>query len=450
MNNLKTLEADAENLVSLAKQSGADACDVVVASGNSLSVSVRDGELENSNRSESDALYLRVFCGKKIASVTSNTKKDPKSLVERAVAMAKVSPEDQYQGLADQGRLFPPDQISERIAQLDLYDQTETTASDMERMALEAEASGLAVKGVAKSMGAGMGWSSSGFVLATSDGFSGSYERSGFSLSVSLVAGEGTGMERDYDFDSAIHLGDLRSPEDIGLSAGERVVKRLGPRQVTSGKYPLVFDPRISAGMVGTLAGAINAASVARKTSFLREKMGEQVMASNINIIDDPLMVRRSGSRPFDGEGVSSEKLDLIKNGVLQTWLLDSATARELSLETNGRASRGASGTNPSTTICYMEAGSKSPDEMISEIEKGLYVTETIGHGVNMVTGDYSKGASGYWIENGELTYPVAEVTIAGNLAEMFLNTTPADDLVFKYGTNAPTLLVEGMTTGGK
>lgn len=450
MNDLKKLEASALNLVSLAKKAGADSCDVVVASGNSLSVGIREGAVESSNRSETDALYLRVFCDGKIASVTSNSKNDPKSLVERAVAMAKVSPANPFQGLAEKDRLFPVEKIEAEIAKLDLYDPTQADADDMEKRAFEAEEAGLAVKGITKSLGCNTSWGTSGFVLATSDGFSGSYERSGFSVVGSFAAGEGTGMERDYDYDTAIYLSDLKDASQIGKIAGERAVKRINPRQVKSGSYPIVVDRRVSAALLGSLSNAINASSVARKTSFLRDKMGKQITKSSINIIDDPHMIRKSGSKIFDGEGVANEKLNLVENGVLQTWLLDSATARELNLQTNGRASRGASGTMPGTTNCYMEAGEQTFEEMIGSIKEGLYLTETIGHGINMVTGDYSKGASGYWIENGEIAFPVAEITIAGNLADMFMNITPASDLEFKFGTNAPTLLLEGMTIGGK
>ena len=450
MADLQLLEKEALNLVTLAKKAGADHCDVVVASSESLSIGVRDGKTENSERSESDARYLRVFCGKKVASVAANQADNLEVLAERAVAMARVSPEDAFQGLADPDRLYDSDVIEQNIAALDLCDTHHPTSLELEQMALEAEAAGSEVAGVQKSMGAGAGWSSSGFVLATSDGFSGSYRRSGFSNSAAMVAGEGTGMERDYDYDSAIHLEDLKHPAEIGRSAGERAAKRLGPRQVNSGSFPVVFDPRVSTALLGAFVGAINGASVARKTSFLREQMNKTVANKSITIVDDPLIARQSGSRLFDGEGVSAEKLTLVQNGVLREWLLDSATARELALETNGRAARGGSGTNPSTTNCYMMNGEETAGAIIGSIKQGLYLNETIGHGINMVTGDYSKGASGFWIENGEVTYPVAEITIAGNLTEMFCSMTPASDLEFKYGINAPTLLVEGMAIGGK
>jgi len=292
MNELKKIEAEALNMVSLAKKAGADACDVVVASGNSLSVGIREGSLENSNRSESDALYLRVFYGKKIATITSNTKNDPQALAERAVAMAKASPENPFQGLADQTRLFPAKKIQTEIAKLDLFDDSQADPKDMENRALEIEQAGLGVEGVTKSLGCNMSWGTSGFILATSDGFSGSYQRSGFSMVGSFAAGEGTGMERDYEYDTAIYQNDLKNASLIGKAAGERAVKRLNPRQIKSGSYPIIVDRRVSTALVGAFSSAINGSSVARKTSFLRDMMGKQVMQKSINIIDDPLITK--------------------------------------------------------------------------------------------------------------------------------------------------------------
>jgi len=449
MEDFASLETRAQELVQMAKKAGASACDCVVARGVSLSVSVREGDLEDTDRSEGDAVSLRVFCGNRVASITANTHGDAQKLAERAVAMAKVSPEDPYAGLADADLLCPQDVQQQRICELDLYDEARPDTKLMETRALEAEKAGLSVKDVSKSMGAGMGYSVNGFVLATSHGFSGSYRRSGYSLSAQMVAGEGTGMERDYEFDSKTHLSDLELAETIGQEAGKRAARRLNPRQMKSGSYPVVFDRRLSSGMVSALVGAINGSSIARKTSFLKESMGERVMGETIRIKDNPFMKRKGGSRVFDGEGVDCDVLELIRDGVLQTWLLDSATARELGLATNGRASRGGAGTSPSTTNVYMENGTLSVEELIGDIEEGLYITETIGHGINMVTGDYSKGAGGFLIENGELTHPIAEVTIAGNLKDMFLNLHPANDLQLRFSTNAPTLRVEGMTVGG-
>ena len=444
MVELESLEENAERLVSAALKAGADQCDVVVTKGQSVGVSVREGKVENTGSAEGDDFYLRVFAGKRVATVSTNQIADLDMVAERAVAMARVSPEDPFQGLA------AAEDLIAGIPDLDLLEASPPDPGRLQEAALEAEEAGLGVAGVSKSMGASAGWGISGFVLATSAGFSGSYARSGCSVSASMMSGEGETMERDYDFSSAVHRGDLRSPAEIGRTAGERAVRRANPRKVASGAYPVIFDRRLSGGILGSLLGAINAASVARKTSFLRDKLGEQVAAAAITVTDDPLRKRGLGSRPFDGEGLACKPLVLVDKGQLTTWLLDGSTARELGLRTNARASRSGSGTSPSSTNAWIAKGEKSPEEMAREIGTGLLCTETIGHGVNMVTGDYSKGASGYWIENGEITHPVAEITIAGNLKDMFLAMTPANDLEFRGAINAPSLLIEGMTIGGK
>lgn len=444
MIDLKKLEDNAGALMQAAMKAGADACDVVVAHGQSLGVSIRDSEVENTNRSEGDSFSLRVFIGSKVASVASNQITDVSALAERAVAMAKVSPEDPFQALATS------DQLAKSFPEIELFDETIPNADALTKRALETEKAGLDVKGITKSMGASAGWGTNGFVLAASNGFSGSYLRSGFSVSTAMLCGEGDKMERDYDYSSSVFQEDLRASHDIGKSAGERAMRKLGPRQIESGNFPVIFDRRISAEMLGALLGAINGASVVRKTSFLRDQMNSQVMHKGISIQDDPRIQRGAGSRLFDGEGLACEKLSLIENGNLNTWLLDGASARELGLEMNGRGSRSGSGTSPTSTNAFMQKGEKSLDEMIKDMGTGLYITETIGHGLNMVTGDYSKGAAGYWVENGELKYPIAEITIAGNLKEMFLNMYPANDLKFEGSANAPSLLIEGMTIGGK
>jgi len=306
------------------------------------------------------------------------------------------------------------------------------------------------VKGVAKSGGASASAGIGGMVLVTSHGFKGSYVRSSHSVSAMAIAGEGTGMERDYDFSSALHAGDLEAPEKIGRSAGERAIKRLNPRKVETRRVPVVFDPRIAGSLVGHLASAINGASIARKTSFLRDRMGERLFRPGIRIIDDPLRRRGLRSRSFDGEGVAGRMLAVIDDGVLKSWFLDSATARELSLSTTGHASRGVSSSpSPSATNLHLEAGSVTRAELIADIEDGFYVTDLIGMGTNLVTGDYSRGASGFWIENGKKAWPVSGITVAGNLKDMFLNLTPANDLQFKSSTNAPTVRIEGMTIAG-
>ena len=288
-------------------------------------------------------------------------------------------------------------------------------------------------------------------VLVTSHGFRGAFLGSNRGLSMTAIAGEGTGMERDYDYSSVRHAADLDSPDKIGRTAGERAVARLNPRKVSTRKVPVVFDRRVAGTLVSHLASAANGASVARKTSFLRDKMGAKLFADGIRIIDDPLRKRGPRSHPFDGEGVAGKPLALIDDGVLRSWLLDCATARELNLTTTGHAQRGASSTpSPGPSNLHMEAGRLSPDQLIADIKDGFYITDLIGAGVNMVTGDYSRGASGFWIENGERTYAVSEVTIAGHLLDMFRALTPANDLEFRYGTNAPTLRLEGLTVAGQ
>src|SRR5258705_169865 len=323
--------------------------------------------------------------------------------------------------------------------------------SELERRAYEAEAAALAVKGVTKSGGASASAGIGGMVLVTSDGFHGSYLRSSQGISMTAISGDGTGMERDYDYTSAPHASDLESPAKVGRIAGERTVARANPRKVETCKVPVVFDPRVSGSLVGHLVGAVNGASIARKTSFLKDRLGEQLFAKNIRIIDDPLRVRGLRSQSFDAEGVKVKKLAIIDEGVLTTWLLDSATARELGLVTTGHAHRGVSSSpSPGSYNLHLEAGEPTPAELMSDIKQGFYVTDLIGSGVNGVTGDYSRGASGFWIENGEITYAVSEVTIAGHLIEMFKSLAPASDLEFRYGVNAPTLPIEGLTVGGR
>ncbi|HEU4985585.1 MAG TPA: TldD/PmbA family protein [Rhizobiaceae bacterium] len=430
-------------LVEAAKKAGADAADAVVVRGRSKSVSVRLGKVEGTESSESDDISLRVFIGRRVASVSATTSSDPATLAERAVAMARVSPEDPYQGLAD------PEFLARDIPDLDLFDHTEVSPERLREDALAAEEAALAVAGVTNSSGSSASAGSGGLVLATSHGFVGQYTATRFSRSVSVLAGEGTGMERDYDFSSRIYFSDLDTPEKIGRTAGERAVRRLNARKVKTGKVPVVFDPRVARGIAGHLAAAINGASVARKTSFLRDMMGKKIAAAAVTATDDPLRPRGQSSRPFDGEGVAGKRLVMVEDGVLKHWTLSTSAARELGLQTNGRGVRASSSVNPASTNFALEAGQSSPEELIGAIKAGFYVTEVFGQGVNMITGEYSRGAAGFWIENGEITYPVSEVTIASNLKDMFLAMTPASDLDRNFGTAAPTLLIEEMTLAG-
>ncbi|OCP37020.1 TldD/PmbA family protein [Ensifer sp. LC163] len=439
-----SLEKRAAELVDLARKAGADAADAVVVRGRSRSVSVRLGKVEATEASESDDFSLRVFVGNRVASVSANPGFDLKVLAERAVAMAKASPEDPFASLAD------PDRLAKSYPDLELFDDREVSTEALSEAALAAEQAALAVSGVTNSSGAGASAGMGGLVLVTSHGFSGSYMATRFGRSVSAIAGEGTKMERDYDYDSRIYFDDLRAADDIGRVAGERAVARINPRQVpTARNVTVVFDPRMARGFVGHLAGAINGASVARKTSFLRDMMGKQIMKAGLSVTDDPLIVRGSSSRPFDGEGVSGSKLTMVEDGVLNHWFLSTSAARELGLETNGRGVRGGPTVNPASTNLALEPGSISREDLIRSVGTGFYVTELIGQGVNMVTGEYSRGASGFWIENGELSFAVSEVTIASNLKQMFMAITPADDIDRKFGVAAPTLAIEGMTLAG-
>ena len=437
----------AERLVKAALAAGADCADAVAVRGLSQSIEVRDGAVEESDSSEGDDLGLRVLVGKRQAVVSTNDMSGDgsKMLAERAVAMARVASEDKYAGLADAA------QLATSFPELDLIDRNLPSVQQLEQMARAAEEAGLAVKGISKSGGASASAGIGGMVLVTSHGFRGAYLGSSHGVSMTAIAGEGTGMERDYDYSSVRHASDLEAPEKIGRTAGARAIERLNPRKVTTRKVPVVFDPRVANSLVSHLASAVNGASIARKTSFLREKMGAKLFASGIRIIDDPHRMRGLRSHPFDGEGVAGRKLALVEDGVLMTWILDCGTARELGLVTTGHASRGVSSSpSPSASNLHMEAGVVTPAELIGDIKDGFYVTDLIGSGVNMVTGDYSRGASGFWIENGRRTYAVSEVTIAGHLSDIFRSMTPANDLTFKYGINAPTIRLEGVTVAGQ
>ena len=441
----KMLDA-ATAVVEQAMSAGADAADAIVVEGTSLSLSQRLGKPEHVERSEGTDLGLRVFIGKRQAMVSSSdTSKDALAeLVDRCVSMAKTVPEDPFCGLA------PEDMLATTDIDLDEFDAVEPDAETLKNLAIRAEEAARAIDGVSNSEGAEASWGRYRVGLAASNGFARSRTRSSHSISASVLAGDGTQMERDYDYDSAVHGADMRSPEDIGKSAGERAVKRLNPRKVETQKVPIIFDPRVSNSILRHLSGAINGASIARGTSFLLEKLGEKIFPDNITIIDDPLRPRGMSSKSFDAEGLPTRKRKIIDGGVLTSWTMDLRSARQLGLESTGSASRGTSSPpSPSTTNLYMEAGELSPEALISDIKDGLYVTEMIGMGVNGVTGDYSRGATGFWIENGVITFPVSEITIAGNLTDIFANITCADDLEFRHGTDAPTLRIEGMTLAG-
>jgi PmbA protein len=434
------------HLLDAAKKAGADAADGLYVEGVSSSVSYRLGKLEDVERAESYDLGLRVFVGQKVAFVSSSdfAADALAGLPARAVSMARLAPEDRFAGLA------PADRLAGAVPQLDLEDAHEPSAESLIERARTVEGSALAVKGVTNSEGGGASFSRSAVALATSTGFYGRYAATSHSIGVAVLAGEGTGMERDYDHASARHASDLRDAQTIGRTAGEKTVRRLNPRSMPSQAVPVVFHPDEAAGLIGHFAGAISGAAIARGVSFLKDRMGAGVFAPGIAIIDDPHRVRGLRSKPFDGEGVANARRALIEDGKLTTWLLDCASARQLSLETTGHAARGTGGPPaPSATNLYLDAGKLSVKDLIADIKQGFYVTELMGMGVNSVTGDYSRGAAGFWIENGEIAFPVSEVTIAGNLKDMFARLTPANDLEFRHGTNAPTVRIEGMTLAG-
>ncbi|MCL2715007.1 MAG: metallopeptidase TldD-related protein [Alphaproteobacteria bacterium] len=437
----------AQRLVEAARHAGADAADAIAVRGISQNVEVRQGRIEQSDRAEGDDVGLRVLVGRRQAVVSTNeiSGEGVTRLAERAVAMARVAPEDPFLGLAD------PAVLAHELPELDLLDPVVPSTAELEERAQAAEAAALGVSGVTKSGGVSASAGIGGMVLVTSTGFHGAYLRSSHSLVASAISGEGTGMERDYDFTMALHAADLREPEEVGREAGMRAVRRGAPRKVDTCKVPVVFDPRVAGSLIGHLATAVSGASIARRTSFLKDRLGERLFGAGIRIVDDPLRRRGLRSQGFDAEGVRVRQLALVEDGVLRSWLLDCATARELGLATTGHAHRAVSSSpTPGPYNLHLEPGSATAAELMADIRQGFYVTDLIGTGVNGVTGDYSRGASGFWVENGTITFPVSEVTIAGHLFDIFRSMVPANDLVFRSSTNAPTVRVEGLTIGGR
>ena len=443
----KEAESILETLLADARAAGAEAADAVLYHAVSHGISWRMGKLEDVERSESADLGLRIMVGRRQASVstTDQSRASLRELVSRCAAMAKAAPEDPYCGLAPEERL-----AKSPFRELDLGDYAEPSTEELKSRAAECEEAALAVKGVVNSEGAGASYGEGQKWFATSHGFFGQSGGSNHSVSVSVLAQDESGMERDYDYDSKTHIIDLLPAAAIGKNAGERSVKRLSPKKIKSRPAPVIFDNRLSRSLLSHLSGAANGAAIARGVSYLKEKKGEQIFAAGINIVDDPHIARGAGSRPFDGEGVANARIDLIKNGVLTDWLLNSSQAKQLSLETNGRASRGTGGAPGSgTTNLYLEAGAATLADLISQAGEGLLVTDMFSPQVNSNNGDYSVGCSGFWFEGGAVAYPVSEITIASNILEMFAGLTPANDLEFRGATNAPSLLFPSMTIAG-
>lgn len=433
----------AQDLVARAMAAGATAADAVFACDASTDVQMRLGALEDVQRSESAGIGLRVFHGKQSASV-SGADVSPAglaTLAERAVAMARLAPEDTYAGLASEERL-----MRGPLPDLELDDGGDPDPALLRELALACEDAARAVPGVTNSEGGSASAVRSVMALATSHGFIGSYGGSRYGIGASVLAARDGQMERDSASHSTRFLADLESPEAIGRRAGERAVERLGTGRIESGPMPVLYDRRAGGSLLGPLLGAIAGSAIARKTSFLLDRRGQPVFDSSVSIVDDPHRPRGQRSRAFDGEGLPTAPWRIVDQGVLSGWMMDSASARQLGEAPTGHASRGVSGA-PSTgsSNVHMEAGSVSPEALMADIKLGLYVTQLIGMGVNGVTGDYSRGASGFIIRDGALAEPVSEITIAGNLKDMFAALIPADDLEFRYGVNVPTLRIDGM-----
>lgn len=440
------------DIVARAMRAGADAADAVFAADASTDVAVRLGALEDVGRSESEELGLRVFVGKRSASVSTSdlSQQAVAALVERAVAMAREAPEDRWAGLAPQERLMhgaPP------LLDLDDGDREGggVGPATLREWAMAAEDAARAVPGVTNSEGGGASASRSVWALATSHGFAGAYAGTSYGISASVLAGDvANGMQRDYAHHAARKRAHLESPEAIGQRAGERAVARNNPGRLASGAMPVVLDPRVGSSLLGHLVGSISGQAIARRTSFLLDALGTQVFPAGVTICDDPHRPHGLRSRPFDGEGLPVSPVSIVADGILETWLLDSASARQLGLEATGHAARGVGGSpGASPSNLYMQAGALPVATLIGDIADGVYVTELIGQGVNSVTGDYSRGASGFRIVGGAIAGPVAEFTIAGNLKDMFARVTPANDLEFRHGINVPTLRIDGMTIAG-
>ena len=437
-------------LIDTALSNGATAADCVLSRSRGLSLTRRLGKDETIERYEDFDTGLRVFVGNKIASVSTNDNSEAaiRDVAKRAVDMAKIAPQDDFSLIASQETLndFP---IHNSIS-VDSYDEVEPSIDIIRDRAKEVEDSALSVKGITNSDGADASWGEGETLLMTSNGFFGSSKKSNHSVSVVVIAEKDGKMERDYDYSSKVFGKDLRNSNHIGIEAAKKTLARMGATKPMTGKYPVIFDPRVSRSIAGHFASAINGSAIARKTSFLKDMLNKQIANPAINIIDDPFLKRGLGSRLFDAEGLGSRKYTLIKDGVLEQWLLDLSSAKQLNLKPSGNAKRGISGPpSPGTSNFMISPGDVTPDNLIKNVSEGFFVTDMIGSSVSMITGDYSRGASGFWIKNGELSIPITEATIAGNLKEMFMTLQPANDIDHSHSINSPTLLIEGMTIAG-
>jgi PmbA protein len=436
-------------LLDAARKAGAETADAIAVAGDSLSIEVREGKLEHAERAEGVDIGLRVLIGHRQACVSSSDTRDETiaAMAERAVAMAREAPEDPYCGLAD------PDQLIRDwdVTSLELVDPASTPGpAALQEAALAAEAAALAVRGISKIDSAGAGWSLSRIHLAATNGFSGGYARGGHSVHAVAITGEGLGMERDYAAESRTYRADLPDPVGIGRLAGERAVARRGAAKPPTGAFPVLFDERVASGLIGHMVQGINGTAIARGASWLKDALGEQVLPKGIDLVEDPHRPRVSGSRPFDAEGLPVARRVIVDDGMLKGWTLDLATARRLGLASTGNASRGTSAPpSPAAGNLWLTHGKATRDELIAEMGTGLIVTSMLGASINATTGDYSRGASGFWVEGGRIVRPVNECTIAGNLREMLSTIRPANDGRAHLSRVVPSLLVEGLTIAG-
>ncbi|GAB4262725.1 MAG: TldD/PmbA family protein [Pararhodobacter sp.] len=439
----------AQALLDAARKAGADAADALVIDGTALSIDVRQGRLEHAERAESKDIGLRVLIGQRQACVSSSDTSPATlaAMAERAVAMAREAPEDPFAGLADPAMLS-----ARRDAEgLELCDPTaEPAPAALEDDARRAEAAALAIAGVSQVDQASASYSRRSVFLAATNGFAGGYTRSSRHVSCVAITGEGTGMERDWASEGRIFQADLPDAETIGRQAGERAARRKGSRKPPSGVFPVLYDERVSSSLIGHLTGAINGTTIARGSGWLRDALGKPVLPAGFDLIEDPLRIRATGTRPFDAEGLPTQRRVWVKDGVLQGWVLDLATARKLGMQSTANASRGPTAPpSPSLSNLDLTQGARSREELLRDMGTGLLVTSLIGSTINPTTGDYSRGASGFWVENGAIAYPVNECTIAGNLRDMLMRITAANDARPHLSTRVPSLLVEGLTLAG-
>ena len=437
----------AQQAVEIATKAGATSCDAVVIQSTDMSAGIRHGAPETIERAESRGVGLRVFVGQSTAMLSTSdlSRQAMEKMAATAIAIAKAAPADPYAGLADAS------QLAKKLPVIETADPFEPSMEQLQQLGRECETAGLEVRGITNSEGADAGYSRQRVALVTSHGFSHSYVSTQSFISCSLIAGENDAMERDYDYITKTFYGDLPSAAFIGQEAARRTLGRLNPRKINSQQAAIFFEPRVAKSLLSAFAGAISGTAIARGTSFLKADMGKKVFAAGIQVIDDPLLPRGLGSHPFDAEGIAASKTEFVTDGVLNSWMLDCRSARQLGMQTTGHAIRGlSSAPHPASTNLYIAAGKQTPDELMRSVKSGFLVTETIGHGTNLITGDFSVGASGYWVENGELAFPVSEVTIAGNLRDMYASFIAANDLVLRTSTNTPTLMVPQMTIAGE